>query len=72
MCFRIKLVQQFLTMISQKLSPDNLFGWSRTSETCMMEMRGVCSEPSSFLNSSFAELELGLHGNMLPPGSARG
>lgn len=32
MCFRIKLVQQFSTMISQKLSPDNLFGWSRTSE----------------------------------------
>ena len=33
MCFRIKLVQRFLTMISQKLSPDNLFGWSRASET---------------------------------------
>ena len=33
MCFRIKLVQRFLTTISQKLSPDNLFGWSRASET---------------------------------------
>ena len=33
MCFRIKLVQRFLTMISPKLSPDNLFGWSRLSET---------------------------------------
>lgn len=45
MCFRIKLVQQFLTMMSQKLSPNNLFGWSGTSETRVMERQRTYSEP---------------------------
>lgn len=43
---RIKLVQQFLTMISQKLGADNFFGWSRTSETRMLERREHTRSPS--------------------------
>lgn len=46
MCFRIKLVQRFLTTISQKLSPDNLFGWSRASETLRDGKRRTLPEPS--------------------------
>jgi hypothetical protein len=54
MHFRIKLVQHFLTMISQKLSPDNLLSWS-TFETCMMERLGMFSDPNSFINRGSSE-----------------
>lgn len=72
MCFRIKLLQQFPTMISPKLSPDNLLSQSATSETCMMGWEGMFSEPNSFLNKAPLEAKGRLYGCVLPPGSTQG